>query len=46
MRTVRKPNFSLSMYHVNITTLHLTHTDPNNAADWAVEWNGIAVLNF
>ncbi len=28
-----------------MTLLQETHTDLNNAADWAVEWNGIAVLS-
>ncbi len=29
----------------DVTLLQETHTDLNNAADWAVEWNGIAVLS-
>lgn len=28
-----------------VTLLQETHTGFNNAADWAVEWNGIAVLS-
>ncbi len=30
---------------IDVTLLQETHTDLNNAADWAVEWNGIAVLS-
>lgn len=30
---------------IGVMLLQETHTDFNNAADWAVEWNGIAVLS-
>ncbi len=30
---------------IDVTLLQETYTDFSNAADWAVEWNGIAVLS-